>query len=213
MYKLKTILLSIYRHKRRNIISCLLLFSVMSVVFCSFFYQNYAKEECENVSDRYTDRCYISFRDELQYNPEYPHHSALDIRLNGTSSTDGVPDVFFDANIMEEYNHPYPASLELFQNLGNSEYCAHYEIAYADNAYGFAEVLPDWMQENLNKIYSSHGDIAAPDKILTEHIVVGGSMEAFTGIAREATSGYLYDFILQEGSEEPGPGECVITDF
>ncbi len=213
MYPLKTILLSIYRHKRRNIISCLLLLSVMSAAFCGFFYHDYAQEKCKNVSERYTDRCYISFRDELQYNPRLPHLSALDSRLNGISSTDGIPDVYFDADAMEAYNHPYPASLEMFQNLGNSEYCADYEIVYAENAYGFAEDLPDPMLEILNVLYSSHETNDIPDKILTEHIVVGGNPEVFTAIARERTSGYLYDFILLEGSEEPGPGECVITDF
>ena len=215
MYKITDIFYSICRHKRRNMISCLLLIAVMAVTYCGFFYREYAQGEIANVTDRYIDRCYISFRNELQYNPEYPHHSALDIRLNGTSVTDGNPDIFFDENVMEAYNHPYPAVLEMFQTLGKSEFCEDYEVAYAETAYGFADTLPAWMEQNLNNFYSAFGetDASVPDRIFTEHIVVGGSLDAFTGIARNATSGYLYDFILQEGSGEPGPGECVITDF
>jgi len=212
MYKLQTTMLSICRHKRRNILSCLLLTSVISVIFCGCFYRNYSQAEYSRVSERYTGRCRIAFRDELQYHPEYPHHSALDARLNGTSATDGVPDIFFDAEAMKLYDHPYPASLDMFQKLGNSVYCSDYRIAYAGNAYGFAEELPDRMKEWLAALYSSAGDGKNPDKIITEHIVVGGSLDAFTGIAREVTSGYLYDFILESGSE-PESGECVITDF
>ena len=90
MYKLQTTMLSIRRHKRRYLISCLLLTSVISVIFCGCFYRNYSQAEYSRVSERYTGRCRIAFRDELQYHPEYPHHSALDARLNGTSATDGV---------------------------------------------------------------------------------------------------------------------------
>ena len=39
MYKLQTTMLSICRHKRRNILSCLLLTSVISVIFCGCFYR------------------------------------------------------------------------------------------------------------------------------------------------------------------------------
>ena len=213
MYKFKSILSSIYRHKRRNIISCLLLFSVISIVFCGFYYREYASNACESVTEHYTKQCYISFRDELQYSSELPHLSALDARLNGTSSTDGKPDIFFDIDGMGIYNKPYPVTLEMFHMLGISEYCEAYEIAYAENAYGFAETLPDWIQNNLDAVYLSYGDTPSPGKILTEHIVVGGSLEAFTSIARENTSGFLYDFILKEGSNFPGDGECVITDY
>ncbi len=212
MYKIKNVFYCVYRQKKRNMISCFLLISVISVAFCGYFYRDFSKEKCENVRDRFANRCYIAFRDELQYHPEHPHHSALDARLNGTSTTDGFPDVFFDTEAMKVYNHPYPAGLEMFQKLGNSKYCKNYEIAYAENAYGFAEELPEPMKKKLASLYSSAGERKSPDKILTEHIVVGGSLDAFTGIAREVTSGYLYDFILQEGSE-PGSGECVITDF
>lgn len=212
MYKFKTIICSIYRHKRRNIISCLLLSSVISIVFCGMFYREFSRNEYDTVTSRYNNRCYIAFRDELQYHPEHPQHSALDVRLNGTSTTGGIPDVFFDTKVMKVYEHPYPADLTMYQKLGNSEYCSEYEIAYADNAYGFAEELSERMTEKLAFLYSSAGDRESPDKILTEHIVVGGSLDAFTGIAREVTSGYLYDFILREGLE-PGNGECVITDF
>ncbi len=213
MYRLKTVFLSVYRHKRRNILSCFLLLTAMSVVFCGCFYREYARTEAETVGNKYRNRCYISFRNELQYAPEYPHFSALDARLNGTSRTDGVPDVFFDAEAMAEYDHPYPAELEHFQTLGNSGECEDYKIAYAGNAYGFAEELPEQILESLEAVYSSQGDGNSPGKILTEHIMVGGSLDAFTGIARETSSGDLYDFILLEGSEEPGRGECVITDF
>ena len=213
MYRVKTIFSDVYRHGRRNLIAWFLLLSVMSVVFCGFFYQDYARKQCQKVSEKYQNLCYVSFRDDLQYNPGYPHLSALDARLNGTSGKGGVPDIFFDADAMAEYNHPYPASRELFRALGSSEYCENYEIAYAENAYGFAEDIPPRMQEILNVIYSSHEAEDVPSKILTEHIVAGGSLDAFCRIAREITSGYLYDFILLEGSDNPGPGECVITDF
>ena len=39
MYKLQTTMLSIRRHKRRNILSRLLLTSVISVIFCGCFYR------------------------------------------------------------------------------------------------------------------------------------------------------------------------------
>ena len=213
MYRLKIIVSDLYRHGRRNLIAWFLLLSVLSVVFCGFFYRDYAGEQCRKVAEKYKDLWYVSFRDELQYNPGYPHLSALDARLNGTSGKGGVPDIFFDADAMAGYNHPYPASRELFRALGESEYCADYEIVYAENAYGFAEDLPPRMQEILNVIYASHEADEVPSKILTEHIVAGGSPDAFCRIAREITSGYLYDFILLEGSGNPGPGECAITDF
>lgn len=211
MYKLQTILNDLLRHRRRFIISCLLLTSCVSLIFCGFFHKNYAAQEIAAVEQRYADRYYIAFRDELQYDPNHPSYSEGEIRLNGTSTTDGIPDVFFNDDKMKKYDHPYSVTLEHYGTLGTSELCDSYKIAYADNAYGFAEELPEWMQENLDAIYSANGTTKSKDKILTEHIVVGGDLNAFTAIARENSSD-LYDFILIEG-KEPKAGECVITSF
>ena len=106
MYKWKTVLTGLYRHRRRNIISCLLLAAVLSVAFCGFFYRSYALKQRKEFSERYANRYRIAFRDELQYSPEYPGRSALDMRVNGTSMTDGVPDIFFDSDAMAAYDHP-----------------------------------------------------------------------------------------------------------
>ena len=45
MYKLTMVLNGICRHKRRNIVSCLLLIAVLSVTFCGFFYKSFAEEQ------------------------------------------------------------------------------------------------------------------------------------------------------------------------
>ena len=81
MYKLKAVLSGLIRHKRRNIISCLLLAAVLSVTFCGFFYRRYAQTQRLAVEARYANRCRLAFRDELQYSPEHPKMSALDVRL------------------------------------------------------------------------------------------------------------------------------------
>ena len=211
MFRVRMILQSVMRHRRRNIVSCLLLTAVLSVAFCGFLYADFAVEAAADVEERYENRYYISFRDELQYKPDHPKWSALDVRINGTSTTDGVPDMYFDYDVMQPYNHPYPVATELYDTLGALPYCTGYELAYADTAYGFAENLPDWMQETLDTFYGKHGTGAPPEKVLTEYIVVGGSLDAFTGVSHE-NARYLYDYLLTEG-REPGPGECVITDF
>jgi len=211
MFRLQTIFCSVLRHHRRNLISCLLLAAVLSVVFCSLLYADFAETDAAAIRELYSRRYAVAFRDELQYNPDYPHWSEFEILLNGTSSTEGKPDIFFDEAVMAAYDHPYSVTLSLFETLGAKEYCTDYALAYADTAYVFAEEIPDWMQENLDAFFRSHGDMAVPEKLLTEHMVVGGSMEAFTGLTREYSS-YLYDFILTEG-REPVKDECVITDF
>ena len=212
MYKLKSVFSGLRRHRRRNIISCLLLAAVLSVAFCGFFYRRYAQTQRLAVETRYANRCRLAFRDELQYSPEHPKMSALDVRLNGTSSTDGVPDIFFDPEAMAAYDHPYPATAALFDALGDLPGCRGSALAYAETAYGFAEDLPADIRGALNGYYGRMGNAAAPAKLLTEHIVVGGDLAAFTGIAREISSLGLYDFHLTEGAE-PGRGECVVTDF
>ena len=212
MYKLTMVLNGIYRHKRRNIISCLLLITVLSVTFCGFFYKSFAEEQKESVAERYENRYRVAFRNELQFAPDHPSRSALDTRLNGTSQTDGVPDVYFDADAMEAYNHPYPATAEMFASLGAAAECRDYSLAYAETAYGFSGDVPERIQNMLDAIYSMQEDSGVPTKIMTEHIVVGGDLSAFCGVARDITSGNLYDFILTAG-EEPKKGECVITDF
>ena len=212
MYKLKAVLSGLIRHKRRNIISCLLLAAVLSVTFCGFFYRSYAQKQQTEVSARYANRYRPAFRNELQFNPEHPGWSALDVRVNGTSTTNGIPDIFFDPGTMYAYDHPYPATTEIFDALGSLPECQEYTVAYAETAYGFSEDLPADIQRNLSEFYGLMGDHDVPTKIMTEHIVVGGELDAFTGIAREITSRVLYDFILTEGAE-PGRGECVITDF
>ena len=211
MYRIRSVLYSVLRHRRRNIVSCFLLAVILSVVFCAFLYGNFASAEAARIADTYDRRYALTFRDELQYHPDFPRWSAFEIWKNGTSTTDGIPDIFFDEEVMAPYNHSYPASREIFEALGEKSYCTGWELAYADTAYGFAETIPAWMQENLDSFYSMHGDLKSPGKILTEHMVVGGSLDAFTGLSREHSS-CLYDFILKEG-REPGPGECVITDF
>ena len=212
MYKLKAVLTGLCRHKRRDIVSCLLLAAVLSVTFCGFFYGSYAQKQRTEVSERYANRYRISFRNELQYNPEHPGWSARDMRVNGTSVTDGTPDIFFDPDAMSAYDHPYPATAEMFDALGGLPECRDSAVAYAETAYGFSEDLPADIQKNLNGFYGQTEDRDVPTKILTEHIVVGGELDAFTGVARETSSQVLYDFILTEGAE-PGKGECVITDF
>lgn len=212
MYKLKAVLSGLIRHKRRNIISCLLLATVLSVTFCGFFYRSYAQKQQTEVSARYANRYRPAFRGELQYSPEHPGWSALDVRVNGTSMTNGTPDIFFDPDAMSAYDHPYPSTAEMFDALGNLPECRDYAVAYADTAYGFSEDLPTEIQKNLNGFYGLMEDHDVPTKILTEHIVVGGELDAFTGIARETSSQVLYDFILTEG-KEPVNGECAITDF
>ena len=212
MYKLKMVLSGLVRHRRRNIISCLLLAAVLSVAFCGFFYRSCALKQRIGVSERYSDRYRIAFRNELQYSPEHPGWSALDMRVNGTSVTDGVPDIFFDPDAMSAYDHPYPATAEMFDALGSLPECRDAAVAYAETAYGFSEDLPADIQNSLNGYYSRMEGHDVPTKIMTEHIVVGGELGAFTGIAREISSRCLFDFVLKEGTE-PGRGECVITDF
>ena len=51
MYKLKMILSGLIRHRRRNIISCLLLAAVLSVAFCGFFYKSYALKQRIGVAE------------------------------------------------------------------------------------------------------------------------------------------------------------------
>ena len=212
MYKMKAVLTGLYRHKRRNLVSCLLLAAVLSVTFCGFFYRSYAQKQRMEVSERYANRYRPAFRNELQYSPEHPGWSALDMRVNGTSMTNGVPDIFFDPDTMSVYDHPYPATAEMFDALGNLPECRDYAVTYAEVAYGFSDDLPADIQKNLNVFYGQMEDRNVPTKIMTEHIVVGGELDAFTGIAREITSQVQYDFILTEGTE-PVNGECVITDF
>ena len=212
MYKMKAVLTGLYRHKRRNLVSCLLLAAVLSVTFCGFFYRSYAQKQRMEVSERYANRYRPAFRNELQYSPEHPDWSALDMRVNGTSMTNGVPDIFFDPDTMSVYDHPYPATAEMFDALGNLPECRDYAVTYAEVAYGFSDDLPADIQKNLNVFYGQMEDRNVPTKIMTEHIVVGGELDAFTGIAREITSQVQYDFILTEGTE-PVNGECVITDF
>ena len=211
-YRLTMVLNGIYRHKRRNILSCLLLIAVLSVTFCGFSYKSFAEEQKEAVAERYANRYRVAFRNELQFDPEHPSRSALDTRMNGTSKTNGVPDVYFEPAVMMEYNHPYPATAEMFASLGAASECRDYALAYAETAYGFSENVPERIQEMLDAIYAMQEDSGVPTKIMTEHIVVGGDLSAFCGVAREITSGNLYDFILTAG-EEPEKGECVITDF
>lgn len=146
MYKLTMVLNGIYRHKRRNIISCLLLIAVLSVTFCGFFYKSFAEEQKEAVAERYENRYRVAFQNELQFDSAHPKLSALDARLNGTSQTDGVPDVYFDADAMEEYNHPYPATAEMFASLGAAAECRDYSLAYAETAYGFSGDVPECVQ-------------------------------------------------------------------
>ena len=208
MYRLRDILSGLIRHRRRAAVSCLLLTAALSVAFCGFFYRSYALKQRTEVSERYANRYRPAFRDELQYSPEHPGRSALDERVNGTSATNGVPDLFFDPAAMAAYDHPYPADAELFERLGGQPGCRAFSLAYAETAYGFSGDLPAEIRQNLNKLYGGSG----PAGILTEHIVVGGDLGAFTGIARETSRHGLYDFILSEGAE-PGPGECVVTDF
>ena len=212
MYKLTMMLSGIYRHKRRNIISCLLLIAVLSVTFCGFFYKSFAEAQKEAVAERYKNRYRVAFRNELQYDPEHPKWSALDVRMNGTSQTNGPPDVYFDPAVMEKYNHPYPATEEMFASLGAAAQCRDYTLAYVETAYGFSDDVPERIQKMLDAIYAmqEYGDV--PTKIMTEHIIVGGELSAFCGVARETSSGNLFDFILTAG-EEPEKGECVITDF
>ncbi len=215
MYKLKAVLSGLIRHRRRNIISCLLLAAVLSVTFCGFFYRSYALNQRTEISERYANRVRLAFRDELQYSPEHPGWSALDVRGNGTSQTNGVPDIFFDPDAMSAYDHPYPAAAEMFDALGSLPECRDTAVAYAETAYGFSEDLPADIQKNLNEYYGFMGGNDVPAKILTEHIVVGGELDAFTGIARDLRKSWnmsAYQFILREGAE-PGRGECVITDF
>ena len=215
MYKLQAILSGLVRHRRRNIISCILLAAVLSVAFCGFFYRSFALKEQREVAARYANRYRIAFRNELQYSPEHPGWSALDVRLNGTSATDGVPDIYFDPDAMSAYNHPYPATAEMLHAPGSLPECRDHAVAYAETAYGFSEDLPADIQRNLNEFYGLMGDHDVPTKIMTEHIVVGGDLGAFTGIKRDQGKMWnlnVYDFILQEGAE-PGPGECVVTDF
>lgn len=211
MYKLSMVVSSIFRHKRRNVISFLLLVVTLSVAFCSFFYINFSEVQKEAIADRYGNRCHISFRNELQYSPEYPWWSALDIRWNGTSTTNGVPDIFFDPEAMAMYDHPYPATKEMFDAIGALEECKDYALVYADTAYGFSEDIPQEIQQYLDALYGLQDDHNVPTKIATEHIVLGGDLTAFSVIARENVRS-LYNFFLKEG-KEPGKGECVITDF
>ncbi|MBE6726936.1 MAG: hypothetical protein E7576_17380 [Ruminococcaceae bacterium] len=212
MFRVKEILFGFFRHGRRNILSCLLLAAVLSVAFCGLCFRSFALSERRAVSERYGGRVRLAFRNELQYDPAHPRFSALDVRLNGTSQTDGVPAVFFDPEAMAAYDHPYPASAELFDALGALPQCRDSAVAYAETAYGFSEDVPPDVQSVLNVLYGGMG--AVPTKIMTEHIVVGGDLGAFTGIAREISSKGQYAFLLEEGAEpEPGKGECVITDF
>lgn len=212
MYKLSIVLSGILRHKRRNVISFLLLVAVLSVTFCSFFYIDFAETQKEAVTMRYGNRYRISFRDELQYSPEHPKWSALDIRVNGTSTTNGIPDIFFDPEAMAMYNHPYPATKAMFDAIGALEECKEYTLAYAETAYGFSEDVPEDIQQSLNALYGLQDDHDVPTKITTEHIVVGGDLTALTGVGRETSVRNVYNFFLEEGTE-PGKGECVITDF
>ena len=212
MYQYMAVFSGFRRHRRRNILSGLLLAAVLSVAFCGFFYRSYAQDRQSEVAARYRNRYRLAFRNELQYSPEHPGWSALDERVNGTSATNGTPDIFFDPDAMSAYDHPYPARAEMFDAIGNLPACREYAAAYAETAYGFSEELPSDIQTNLNGYYGLLEDRGVPTKILTEHIVVGGDLDAFTGIAREITSLGLYDFVLKEGTE-PRRGECVITDF
>lgn len=84
MYKLTMVLNGIYRHKRRNIVSCLLLIAVLSVTFCGFFYKSFAEEQKKSVAERYENRYRVAFQNELQFDSAHPKLSALDARLNGT---------------------------------------------------------------------------------------------------------------------------------
>ncbi|MBR4960762.1 MAG: hypothetical protein IKY52_07685 [Clostridia bacterium] len=210
MFRVRMILRSVLRHRRRNLVSCLLLAVILSIPLCAFFYAELASAEVKRMEALYSRRYAVTFRSALQYDPAYPHWSAFESLLNGSSTTDGKPDIFFDPEEMADYAHPYPVTKEVFNTLGESGYCADYALAYADTAYGFSGVLPSQVQTNLDTFYSMHGG-EAPEKMFTEHIVVGGSLEAFTGLAREHGS-YLYDFHLREG-REPEADECVITDF
>ena len=65
MYKQKSVFSGLRRHRRRNIISCLLLAAVLSVAFCGFFYRRYAQTQRAAVEARYANRCRLAFRDEL----------------------------------------------------------------------------------------------------------------------------------------------------
>ena len=161
-YKLTMVLNGIYRHKRRNILSCLLLIAVLSVTFCGFSYKSFAEEQKEAVAERYANRYRVAFRNELQFDPEHPSRSALDTRMNGTSRTNGVPDVYFEPAVMMEYNHPYPATAEMFASLGAAAECRDYSLAYAETAYGFSENVPERIQEMLNAIYAMQEDGSVP---------------------------------------------------
>jgi len=215
---------NVIRHKRRGIISCVLLFVCLSVITGALFSENYYDRYIAEVTEEYSRKVKVQFRDDLQFwgkSLDMDHVIKSEYKYEKTEEE-------HEAEIarMEQYRHPYSFTREMFERLSEFSEVAESSLVYLDYVYRydgdvkrFTEMMGAMMAE-VNTVRTAEGDKKIDENpiklsysgVCHPFCVIGGDMTEFCEFISEEYFKFRWKWGMLEGTE-PGSGECVITKY
>ena len=204
LYILTESVKNLIRHRRRTIASALLLTAVLSVIVCQLFIREHYAHEIEALRNTYENRYRIAFRDDLQYEGNRNNHAEEPYYEDGT----GKRTYTFDAEAMAAYNHPYPMTPEMYEEIIAVPYVHDAALSYMVRTYRMAETVPaglaGFVQSEFGETY---------DGIVIGCTIVGGSREEFARAVSEENGRGVWSYRLQKGRYPEADGECAVTAY
>lgn len=195
---------NLIRHRRRTIVTALLLTAALSVVVCQLFLREQYGGQIENLRETYGNRTLIAFRDELQYEGNPSNHAGNpyyeDYSGNRTYT--------FDAEAMAAYNHPYPMTPEMYEEIADVPYVSDASLAYMVRTYRLSDTVPaglaGFVQSEFGETY---------DGAVIGCTIVGGSREEFERTVTEQNGRGVWSYRLVSGRYPEADGECAMTSY
>ena len=203
MFTLLNALRGVMRHKRRGIISCLLIFVALSVVISVFYVKTYYNNLICSVADEFSSKVYMTFRTDLQYD----NNKERGFRHIKYSSIGG--DLEEALAYMSQYDHPYPFTREQFDSAAEAEYVEDYSLSYMTHGYRFDSTNEEHYQSMYDMGVSRDREYTG---ISTVFSIAGGDMNDICTFFSEQSGSRRWRYGMIEG-EKPAAGECVITQY
>ena len=197
MYTTQNAFRNLIRNKKRYLLTGILLLAAFSVLICAVFHYStfdniFRTYDRELLSDQA-----IVFRQELLYRGGlggyYTEGREKPVYLNG--------ELVFDMEAMAAYNHPYPFTREMFDDVADAEEVESCTMTYMETGYRLTDTPEEYLALGVSR-----------EKAVAEHRILGGDWNTFLGFAAASNYDRVFRVELTAG-EEPEDGECLITEY
>jgi len=205
MFTLYNALRGVMRHKRRGIISCLLVFSALSAVISVLFIKSYYDNQIISANEEFSSKVRVIFRTDLQYNNN-ENNGVRYIDMRSRSLGWDYDEVMA---YMSQYDHPYPFTREQFEAAAEADCVADWSLSYMTHGYRFDSTNTDHYQYmydmgvSTDRVYTG---------ISTTFNIAGGEMTDILAFLSDNSGKYRWRYGMIEGTK-PSAGECVITQY